>query len=199
MFRRRLPDLTIFHNCRARKRRCKGGVRLARMSRFPAAASLSSSARVRANDPAARANHARPETGHRRVMRPTLGAPDGPVVALSARHRERPHAIVARVAERHRLDRFVGARACHRRRIANEKARREAGLFRTLGVVAFASHMGNWVLKITKAKVERRRRLIATSAFCMGSRARLIMSESAGVPDRTGRVRSRSQASINRL
>jgi hypothetical protein len=48
---------------------------------------------------AAGAHHARPKGWHRHVIGPRVRAQDRPVVAQPARHRERPHAVGAHVAE----------------------------------------------------------------------------------------------------
>ena len=62
---------------------------------------------VSTDDPAARAHHARSERRHRDVIRPHLDAQRRLVVTDCARHRERAHAVLADIAERHREDRFV--------------------------------------------------------------------------------------------
>jgi hypothetical protein len=54
---------------------------------------------VGADDPAARAHHARPERRYRHMIAPRVRAQDRPVVAQRARHVERPHALGAHVAE----------------------------------------------------------------------------------------------------
>jgi hypothetical protein len=68
---------------------------------------------VGADDSASRAHHPRPECRHRHVIRPRIGAHDRPVVALPARHVERPHAVLAHVAECHRFDGLVDAPGSH--------------------------------------------------------------------------------------
>jgi hypothetical protein len=55
-----------------------------------------------------------PKGGHRDVIQPTVDAQHGAVLAIPARHIERPHAELAHVAQRHRLD-LVPDAARHRR------------------------------------------------------------------------------------
>jgi hypothetical protein len=57
---------------------------------------------------------ARPECRHWHVIRPQVRTQDRPMVALPARHVERPRAVGAHVAQCHGLDRFVEAPGCHR-------------------------------------------------------------------------------------
>jgi hypothetical protein len=49
------------------------------------------------DDPAAGAHHPRPERRHRDVIRPAIGAQHHLVVAIPARHVERPHAELSRM------------------------------------------------------------------------------------------------------
>jgi hypothetical protein len=55
------------------------------------------------DDSAAGAHHAWAERWHWHVIGPRVRAQDRPVVALPAAHVERPHAVGAHVAQRHRL------------------------------------------------------------------------------------------------
>ena len=71
--------------------------------------------RVGADDPATRADHPRPEHLHWHIIRPRRLTDDRPVVAVPARHVERPHAVRAHVAERHWLDRFFEVSGRHAR------------------------------------------------------------------------------------
>jgi hypothetical protein len=59
--------------------------------------------------PAADAHHAGTERRHSDVIRPAIGAEHRLVVAVPARHVERPDAELAHVAERHRLDLVANA------------------------------------------------------------------------------------------
>jgi hypothetical protein len=81
--------------------------------------------RVGADDPASGAHHPRPERRHRHVIGPRVSAQDRPVVALPTRHVERPHAVRAHIAERHRLDRFVDAPGCHPAIVGHPSAAKE--------------------------------------------------------------------------
>jgi len=54
---------------------------------------------IRADNPAADADHARPERRHRDVIRPPIGAQHGPVLTIPARHVERPDAELAHIAQ----------------------------------------------------------------------------------------------------
>jgi hypothetical protein len=92
------------HRARIRSARCRSVVTaIARPSGSCAAAALSSSAAHRHRRYAARADHARPERRHRRIVGPMVGAQHCRVMALPARHEQRPPAVLAHVAERHRL------------------------------------------------------------------------------------------------
>jgi hypothetical protein len=61
----------------------------------------SATVRVGPNDAAAGAHHARTERWHWNFIRPRVGAQHRLVVANPTRHRERPHAVLAHVAEGH--------------------------------------------------------------------------------------------------
>jgi hypothetical protein len=64
---------------------------------------------VGVDDPAAGAGHARAEGRHGDLVQPSLGAEHCLMLTNPARDIERPHAELARIAERHRLDRGVEA------------------------------------------------------------------------------------------
>jgi hypothetical protein len=58
---------------------------------------------VSADDAASGAHHTRAERWHWHVIGPRVRTQDRPMVALPARHVERPHAVGAHVAEGHRV------------------------------------------------------------------------------------------------
>jgi hypothetical protein len=59
--------------------------------------------RCGSTDIASGAHHTRPKRRHRHVIWPRVRTHDRPVVALQARHAQRPHAVGAHVAEGHRV------------------------------------------------------------------------------------------------
>jgi hypothetical protein len=56
---------------------------------------------VGADDAAGRAHHSRAERRHRQVVGPRVRAQHCPMMAVPARHEQRPRAVIAHVAERH--------------------------------------------------------------------------------------------------
>jgi hypothetical protein len=100
--------------------RLRGLTAIGRRSGSRAGAAPASLAARRRRRSATRADHRRPEHLHGHIIRPRRRTDGRAVVAVPARHIERPHAVRPHVAERHWLDRFFevsGRHACGLRRL----------------------------------------------------------------------------------